>query len=119
MGENIYETDKSISQYCDFHYGDEHFGVKNFAQNSVELLKPFFEEIETKKVLDLGCSVGRSSFELSNYFDKVVAIDYSHNFIEVAKELQNLNKINFDVTVEGDIYEKKISKFRRLRLTQK
>ncbi len=107
MTVNIYETNNSISQYCDFHYGDEYFGVKNFAKNSIDTLKPFFEDINTKKVLDLGCSVGRSSFELANYFDEVVAIDYSNNFIQVAKELQNFNKISYDITVEGDIVEKK------------
>ncbi|MDF1881252.1 5-histidylcysteine sulfoxide synthase, partial [Sulfurimonas sp. MAG313] len=29
--ENIYETDELVSQYCDFQYGQEHFGVQNFA----------------------------------------------------------------------------------------
>ena len=38
MDKNIYETNDLVSQYCEFHYGEEHFGVKNFAQNSIELL---------------------------------------------------------------------------------
>mgnify|MGYP000320632689 CR=1 FL=1 len=107
MSDNIYETDKSISQYCDFHYGEEYFGVKNFSKNSVDLLKPFFNEINTNKVLDLGCSVGRTSFELSNYFKEVVAIDYSNKFIDLAKNLQENASVDYDVAVEGDINERK------------
>jgi len=107
MSDNIYETDTSTSQYCDFHYGEEYFGVKNFPKNSVELLLPFFKNINTNKVLDLGCAVGRSSFELANYFNEVVAIDYSHKFIEVAKNLQESVQIDFSVTLEGDLSEKR------------
>jgi 2-polyprenyl-3-methyl-5-hydroxy-6-metoxy-1,4-benzoquinol methylase len=40
------------------------------------------------KVLDLGCAVGRTSFELTRIFDRVIAIDYSAKFIEVANDLQ-------------------------------
>ncbi len=48
MEKNIYETNTLVSQYCEFHYGDEYFGVKNFLQNSIETLSPFFEDINNK-----------------------------------------------------------------------
>ena len=118
MSDNIYETDTSTSQYCDFHYGEEYFGVKNFPKNSVELLLPFFKDINTNKVLDLGCAVGRSSFELANYFDEVVAIDYSHKFIEVAKNLQESVQIDFSVTLEGDLSEKRSIDLKTLDLLE-
>ena len=53
------------------------------------------------RVLDLGCAVGRSSIELSQYFDEVVGIDYSKKFIQAANAIlkgkfDNLsNKIKF------------------------
>ncbi|NQY93492.1 MAG: putative 4-mercaptohistidine N1-methyltransferase [Campylobacteraceae bacterium] len=118
MNDNIYETDTSTSQYCDFHYGEEYFGVKNFPKNSVDLLLPFFKDINTKKVLDLGCAVGRSSFELANHFDEVVAIDYSHKFIEVAKNLQESVQIDFSVTLEGDLSEKRSIDLKTLDLLE-
>mgnify|MGYP000060338641 FL=1 len=118
MSDNIYETDTSTSQYCDFHYGNEYFGVKNFPKNSVELLLPFFKNINTNKVLDLGCSVGRSSFEFSNYFKEVVAIDYSHKFIEVAKNLQEAVQIDYSVTLEGHISEKRSIDLETLGLSE-
>ena len=116
MDKNIYETDTLVSQYCDFHYGDEYFEVKNFLQNSIKTLIPFFEDIDTNKALDLGCSVGRSSFELAKFFDSVIAIDYSQNFIDTAKNLQNNNSLDYTVNIEGDINEHKTINLKTLNL---
>ena len=38
------------------------------------------------RALDLGCAVGRSSFELNQYFDEVVGVDISKAFIACADE---------------------------------
>ena len=40
------------------------------------------------RALDLGCSVGRSTFELARHFDEVIGIDYSNAFIQAANRLQ-------------------------------
>ena len=37
-----------------------------------------------KRALDIGCAVGRSSFELSKLAEEVIGIDFSHRFIEEA-----------------------------------
>ena len=118
MSNNIYETNKSISQYCEFHYGDEYFKVKNFPKKSVDLLHPFLKNIEANKALDLGCAVGRSSFELADYFQEVIALDYSNNFIEVAKKLQDTNEFTYDIVVEGNISEKKSFSLDRFGLSK-
>lgn len=107
LNDNVYETDESIAQYCEFHYGEENFGVKNFCVNSVELLKPFLENINTNKALDLGCSVGRSTFELAQHFDDVTGIDFSANFINVGVKLKKYDSLTFRVKKEGDISEEK------------
>ncbi|WP_108060866.1 5-histidylcysteine sulfoxide synthase [Poseidonibacter lekithochrous] len=107
LNDNVYETDESIAQYCEFHYGDENFGVKNFCVNSVELLKPYLENVKTKKALDLGCSVGRSTFELAQHFDEVTGIDFSANFINVGVKLKKYDSLTFKVKKEGDIAQEK------------
>jgi len=107
LNDNVYETDESIAQYCEFHYGDENFGVKNFCVNSVDLLKPYLENINTKKALDLGCSVGRSTFELAQHFDEVTGIDFSANFINVGVKLKKYDSLTFKVKKEGDIAQEK------------
>ena len=107
LNDNVYETDELIAQYCEFHYGSENFGVKNFCVNSVELLKPYIKDIKTKKALDLGCSVGRSTYELARNFDEVIGIDFSANFINVGVKLKNYDSLIYKVKKEGEIFEEK------------
>lgn len=107
LNDNVYETDELISQYCEFHYGSENFGVKNFCLNSVELLKPYLKDIKTSKALDLGCSVGRASFELAKTFDEVMGIDFSANFINVGVKLKIYDSLIYKVKKEGEIFEEK------------
>lgn len=107
LNNNVYETDEQISQYCEFHYGDEYFRVKNFPKNSVEILKPYLKDIQTKKAMDLGCSVGRSTFELAKYFDEVLGIDFSANFINVGVKLKKYDSLTFKVATQGELFEEK------------
>ena len=53
------------------------------------------------RALDLGCAVGRSSFELSRYCDDVTGIDNSKTFINAAKQIQHLGSVEFFITEEG------------------
>ncbi len=105
LNNNVYETDEAISQYCEFHYGEENFAVKNFPKNSVEILKPYLKN--KTKALDLGCSVGRSTFELGKIFDEVLGIDFSANFINVGVKLKKYDSLTYKVIKEGDLYDEK------------
>lgn len=107
LNDNVYETDDLISQYCEFHYGDENFGVKNFPKNSVDLIKPYLDGVDTKKAMDLGCSVGRSTFELAKSFDEVLGIDFSANFINVGVKLKKYDSLVFKVKTEGELFDEK------------
>ncbi len=92
-----YESKSILHQYLLFHYGREEeilpydFGPRealNFPQRTVrECLRP--DELPAgARALDLGCAVGRSSFELARYCTEVQAIDYSEAFIQAARTLQ-------------------------------
>lgn len=116
LNDNVYETDELIAQYCDFHYGSENFGVKNFCLNSVELLNPYLKNINKKKALDLGCSVGRSTFELAKIFDDVIGIDFSTNFINVGVKLKIYDSLIYKVKKEGEIFEEKAVSLKELGL---
>ncbi len=118
LNDNVYETDELIAQYCEFHYGSENFGVKNFCLNSVELIKTYLKDGKTKKALDLGCSVGRSTFELAKIFDEVVGIDFSANFINVGVKLKIYDSLIYKVKKEGDIFEEKSVSLKSLSLEQ-
>lgn len=101
--ELYYEKDEIISQYCEFHYGDEHFGVPNFTKKVAQIAEKY--AINTQSVLDIGCSVGRMSFELAKTFKHVVGIDFSANFIKVAQDLKDNGVLRFEKKIEGDIKE--------------
>jgi len=107
LNDNVYETDEQISQYCEFHYGEEFFCVKNFPKTSVDVLRPYLKDINTKKAMDLGCSVGRSSYELATIFDEVLGIDFSTNFINVGIKLKKYENLTYKVATEGDLYDEK------------
>lgn len=100
-----YEKDEIISQYCEFHYGDEHFGVKNFAKEIAQIANKY--AINKTRVLDIGCSVGRTSFELCKDFESVTGIDFSTRFINVAQSLKDNGFLRFEKKIEGDIKEQK------------
>jgi len=101
--ENIYESDALVSQYCNFQYGDEHFGVPNFAVKCAEFALEYAKGTPMKNALDLGCATGRASFELARGFDSVTGIDFSARFVQVGLDLKNKGEIHYERVVEGDI----------------
>jgi putative 4-mercaptohistidine N1-methyltranferase len=53
--------------------------------------------------LDLGCAVGRASFELAKEFDRVTGIDFSARFIRVGLQLKETGNIHYELVEEGDV----------------
>ncbi|MDQ1264757.1 MAG: hypothetical protein QG559_1758, partial [Campylobacterota bacterium] len=47
---DVYESDEQVLQYCEFQYGDEYFGVKNFALECAKTSKTEGYLVEKKKV---------------------------------------------------------------------
>ena len=61
--------------------------------------------------LDIGCSVGRISLELSKTHRRVVGIDTSLPFIQSARRLLLEKRLDVDLVVEGRLTEKRSCKF--------
>jgi putative 4-mercaptohistidine N1-methyltranferase len=53
------------------------------------------------RALDLGCAVGRSSFELGRHFEAVAGIDFSGRFIAAAKRMKEERAVTVRVSREG------------------
>ncbi len=100
---SLYETDRLMSEYAEFHYGDEYFGVPNFSQALVELLAPYFAGRNTRKALDLGCASGRASFELARHFESVLGVDFSVRFIDQGVQLGRDGLLRYTLVDEGDL----------------
>jgi len=111
-----YETDKFLSEYAEFHYGDEYFGVPNFSQALADLAIRAMGSRPSRKALDLGCAAGRASFELARHFDRVSGIDFSARFIGLGVQLAERGVLRYTLTEEGDLVSYKERKLADLGL---
>ncbi len=108
---NVYETDKMVSRYIEFHWGEAKLDVPNFPVACVEELSKHLEGRNTRRALDIGCATARSSFELAKIFDHVDAIDFSVRLIEAPTNLQTVGKQRYTIVDEGEL-----ESFREVRL---
>jgi 5-histidylcysteine sulfoxide synthase/putative 4-mercaptohistidine N1-methyltranferase len=115
---NTYETDDLVVQYLEFHYGDSYFGVANYPVACVETLLAKLPAVNTGKALDLGCSVGRASFELAKTFSHVDAIDFSARFIQHGHQLQETGLSRFSIPTEGELVVFKETSLEQLGYTK-
>ena len=115
---NVYETEELVSQYLEFHYGDEYLGVPNFPAACIEKVLLAHAGGATRKALDIGCSVGRSSFELARKFEQVDAVDFSTMFIASAIELQNSGIRRYTIRDEGDLISYREASLKKLGLRE-
>jgi 5-histidylcysteine sulfoxide synthase/putative 4-mercaptohistidine N1-methyltranferase len=103
---SVYESDALLTQYAEFHYGEEHFGVPNFPRALAELALDAFERHADRlpgRALDLGCATGRASFELARLFDEVTGVDFSARFINAAVRLQQQGSLRYTFPEEGEL----------------
>lgn len=93
-----YESEVLSDWYLLFHYGNpeeilhgvalspDSFppGALHFPEATVHA---FHRRTGNGRVLDAGCAVGRSTFELTRYADEAIGIDFSQRFIDLASTL--------------------------------
>ncbi len=100
---NNYETDEFISQYLEFHYGDEYFSVPNFPKACIDMIFELTGHRQFERAFDVGCAVGRSSFELAKRVLHVDALDFSTRFIRNAISLREHGSLRYMITDEGEL----------------
>lgn len=110
--DDIYESAASVAQYLEFHFTpssklfepyDPNMRVRDAFDFTVRVAQKFsdFPPAKRGRVLDLGCAVGMSSFELSRIFDEVVGIDLSSGFIAAANKLKHDRKVSYNGPEQG------------------
>lgn len=123
---NIYETDKLLAEYLLFHYGsaDEilpwkfgprealHFPERVVRENlkSLNLNSSDPVKAQNLRALDIGCAVGRSTFELARHCAEVVGIDSSERFIDAANALNKTGELGYKRADEGSLTTKCVAK---------
>jgi putative 4-mercaptohistidine N1-methyltranferase len=90
MSTNPYETDKLVSEYLLFHYGSAEEILPPTAPPDMHEALDFAVRTQAhfsypvRRSLDLGCAVGRSTYEMSRGSRETIGIDYSHAFVNAA-----------------------------------
>lgn len=110
MAENIYETGRILREYLLFHYGGEgdtlpwSFGPRDalgFPRRCVAELLDASALPARARALDVGCAVGRSSFELARHCREVVGVDFSQAFVGAAEAIRRAGALAYEYAVEG------------------
>jgi putative 4-mercaptohistidine N1-methyltranferase len=109
---DIYESEKILGEYLLFHYGTENeilpasrpwpAGMRaalHFTRRTVA----HFSQGSVPSGLDLGCAVGRSTFQMAENCDSVLGIDFSHAFINAANRLKLGEPIAYDRREEASV----------------
>lgn len=113
-----YETIAMLDHYLLFHYGIDQdqlpfdfgpFQALNFPVRCITECIDLKDLPQDAIALDLGCAVGRSTFELSRYCHRVVGIDNSQHFIQAAKQLQEQGQIEYSLAEEGSQISKRLA----------
>ncbi len=101
-----YETKEMLDKYLLMHWGTDQEiwqetpaaqvlrpDVVHLPLKCAELVFKYAKNFDS--ALDLGCAVGRSSFEMAKQFREVLGIDYSREFIECAQKLKDAKKLAY------------------------
>jgi putative 4-mercaptohistidine N1-methyltranferase len=108
----IYEDHSVLAEYLLFHYGAAHeilppdiawpagmAGALDFAVRTTR----HFSASSPGRGLDLGCAVGRSTYEMSRSCGHVTGIDFSRSFIDAANTLRKGESLGYLRRDEGHL----------------
>jgi len=108
----IYENSTILAEYLLFHYGTIGeilpetvawpAGMREALDFPVRTPSAFSNS-GAKRGLDLGCAVGRSTYEMSRSCAEVVGMDFSHSFVNAARELAEGNGLLYSRRDEGHV----------------
>ena len=111
----IYESDKLLSEYLLFHFGAENeilpagrawpAGMREALDFPVRTVA-HFSPAPVASGLDLGCAVGRSTFEMARTCGHVTGIDFSHSFIAAAEALRRGEVLDYERLEEASLRTK-------------
>ncbi|AKF25529.1 SAM-dependent methyltransferase [Sulfurovum lithotrophicum] len=100
---NPYTTDSIISQYCHFGWAENRLGVENYPAKCASLIAEYMKEKPKRRAFDIGCAIGRSTFELARHFDEVIGVDFSARFIQEAQKLKESGTLRYVMPTEGEL----------------
>jgi putative 4-mercaptohistidine N1-methyltranferase len=110
MAENFYNSERAVAEYLLLHYGKSEPRLPEALSEALDFPARCVSQCldvgrlpKDARALDLGCAVGRSSFELARHCPQVLALDFSSAFIHVANGLRERGSFTFKYVEEGEI----------------
>jgi putative 4-mercaptohistidine N1-methyltranferase len=112
MHDNFYETDRAVAEYLLFHYGTSaqillpslvSAAVLDFPVRCVTECVDKSRLPAKSRALDLGCAVGRATFELARHCEEVLGVDWSERFVTVSGHLKKNGSFLFGCIEEGEL----------------
>jgi SAM-dependent methyltransferase/uncharacterized protein YbaR (Trm112 family) len=100
-----YNSFSMLSSYLWSHYSEFFNGPD--ATDAYRKWARAFEAKRSGWALDIGCSVGRLTFEMTKTHDRAVGLDTSISFVRAARELAAQKRLAFDLIMEGRITEER------------
>lgn len=110
----VYEDRQRVNEYMLLHYGTPSeqmphaFGPQQATEFPLHCARWLLEGARefgagTQRALDVGCAVGRASFELARGYREVTGIDLSAAFIEAGNALKRDGRLEYFRKDEGDL----------------
>ena len=110
-GSTVYESARATDEYLQFHFAppDEILPYNDAPRSGLDFLPRLARTCadhagsSSARALDVGCAVGRASFELSRYFDETVGVDFSHAFVAAATEMAANGSAPYEAVIEAEV----------------
>ena len=110
----VYEDPQILNEYLLLHYGAAEeqmpypFGPRDAVEFPVRCARWLLDAAReygapTSKALDIGCAVGRASFELARDYQEVLGVDLSRAFIDAAEALRRDGELHYFRKDEGKL----------------
>lgn len=100
---DVYETDQEVTQNCEAHYGSPSFNTANYNEQLAHFCVELFDNKPSRRALDLGCQVGRTTWELARHFDHVTGLDFTARNIRVGTRLQADGSAKYQFQYQGEL----------------
>ena len=98
-----FETDGWLTSHLEQQYGDTYFDVQNPMAVLAGIAIKAMADKPAKQALDIGCGVGRASFELARHFEQVTGVDFTARFIGLADQMATNGLIRYTLVEEGEL----------------
>lgn len=112
-----YESAAFRAQYLLFHYGTrgEIAPPRGLERGLDYMVRVVREGLAGAKLpsgaraLDVGCAVGRGTFELARYAEEAIGIDISNSFITAASTIARSGRLAYEAVEDGEITTRRVA----------